>query len=154
MTTFAQRNRPHQDAQDAIHVALELRGLRVERTGWETLTGEQQDHMTTSWPGRLRRWWPDMKVTLPDSSYVYADVKTSSLGDAWSIELAALAMYGLIEARLGVMVVVIFRDMTCNYATDLVPSHVQTRPFKTKNGSGTAYALVPKRDQLPIDVMF
>lgn len=143
---FDDRNGSHAIVLEQTERALQARGFTVARTGQEWATPPEH-------PGRLRAWWPDLLATRGPYGRLYVDAK-SDVGNTanYSIELAALACYGIVVARFRVEVVVVFPGGACNYAMDLCPLGVMTRA--SDKGSGTAYVLVRKDDQKPFEAIF
>jgi hypothetical protein len=143
MTGFAERDKDHAEHLERVRRALHARGFEVEDAGWERRPEAERQELIEQWPKALWRWWPDLLATRGPFGRMLVDAKAELRDDTanYSIELAALALYAMIEARMRTAVVVVFPGGACDYARDLNPVSVQTRG---NGGSGTAFVLVRK----------
>jgi hypothetical protein len=154
VSTHAERDAAHEAHKRDVVRALEARGFIVESTGFELLNLPQRIAARRAWPGELRRWWPDLRARRGPFGCFWVDAKSDIRADTenYSVELAALACYGVLDARLRQTVVLVWPSGACNYSTHLTPVHVETRGGP--NGSGTAFVLVRKSDQRSFDDIF
>ena len=145
--SFKERNKGHGMHLDDVIQALGARN-------WETELVGQEFQTPPDLLGVMGRWMPDVLATRGPYGAMYVDAKddNSPTTKNYSIELAALACYGMVRARFGREVVLVWPGGTCNYASDLRPTRVETRA--PERGSGTAFVLVKEDDQRSMDDVF
>jgi hypothetical protein len=154
--------------QDRIHhggghehvVAEELRrrGWRVQPWGQGLFTDETRVALNAIRPVSYWRWIPDL-IAVRGDRVVLIDPKSElKRTDNHAVEMSAWQAH-LIMRPLGLRVVYVFSDLTCNTPEGL-------RPFRwvlpdgsggrveTADGSGTAFVLVRRCDQIPLDQWF
>lgn len=109
-------------------------------------------------PVVLWRWIPDM-IAVKGNRVALVDPKSELRNDTanFAVEINALQAHRAMSP-LGLRIVYVFGDMSCNFPEDLVavgrfmPDVGSQRV--AANGSGTPFVLVRKHDQLPMDKLF
>jgi hypothetical protein len=135
--------------------ALDVRGWLVQPWGQGLIREEIRAAMVTRWPPVLWRWIPDL-IAVRGRQLALVDPKTSLRSDTpnFAIEQSALIAHQIM-ANLGLQIVYVFADLSCNEVRHLKIEHRTLDSHRlTTGGSGTPYVLVRKADQRPLDDIF
>lgn len=154
--------------QDRLHIGqtherrvqaeLERRGWYVQPWGQGLLHERVRQALNDKAPVVLWRWIPDL-IAVKEPRICLIDPKSDYRSDTpnFSIEISAIQAHRAMSC-LGLRVVYVFADMSCNTPEDLRPIRWEMpdpgRRRVAANGSGTPYALVRKSDQHPLDKWF
>jgi hypothetical protein len=159
--TFAERKHLAESHEFAIRVELERRGWTVEPFGIALLSDHMRQALRQVQPLALWRWLPDLIATR-DRRTVLVDGKDEQRNDTpnFAVEETAILAHRTM-ATLGVPIVYVFSDMSCNFNCDdllnqgrrVGPTHGGSR-VQGAAGSGTPFWLLPKRHQLHLDEVF
>ena len=139
----------------AVTDALADRGWLVQPWGQGLIREEIRAALVTRYPPVLWRWIPDL-IAVKGKTVVLVDPKTSLRSDTpnFAIEQSALIAHQIM-ANLGLQIVYVFADLTCNEVRHLKIAHrtLDSQRLAT-GGSGTPFVLVRKADQRPLDDVF
>jgi len=142
--------------ESAVKERLEAYGWTVQAWGQGLITEEIRAAMYAKYPPVLWRWIPDL-IAVRGRVVVLIDPKSSERLDTpnFSIEQSALIAHQIM-ANLGLLIVYVFADFTCNSVQHLQIAYQSlNEPGRVKTGgSGTPYVLVRKADQRPFDEIF
>lgn len=146
--------------EEAVGQKLESHGWLVHPWGQglfaDDETGEQvRAALVLHQPKTMWRWIPDL-IAVRNQRVYLVDPKTDLRQDTpnFSIEVDAY-MAHLAMSSLGLPVVYVWQDFTCNTPIGLQPHRWELEPQRGKvGGSGTPYALIRKADQLPFAAIF
>jgi hypothetical protein len=111
--------------------------------------------LVTHEPKTFWRWIPDL-IAVQGNKIRLVDPKHDERADTenFSIEVDAYMAHQAMRG-LGLPIVYVWQDMTCNTPAGLFVHRWELVPQRGKNrGSGTPYALVYKADQHPLEWAF
>ncbi len=111
--------------------------------------------LVTREPKTLWRWIPDL-IAVKGSQIYLVDPKTDLRSDTpnFSLEVDAYMAHSMMRC-LGLPIVYVWQDFTCNAPHRLRPVRWQLEPQRGEvRGSGTPFVLVRKVDQLPFEAVF
>ena len=147
-----------------VGLSLEARGWHVHPWGQGILSAEVRSafyELDRDKDVLLWRWLPDM-IAVKGDRILLVEAKAEHERNAdtphFSIELRCV-MAQLAMKPLGLPSVIVWANGYCNYTENLrvidyrMPSGTGRR-VRDANGSGTAFALVRKDEQLPMDDIF
>lgn len=139
----------------AVTEWLAARRWLVQPWGQGLIREEIRAALGTRWPPVLWRWIPDL-IAVRGRQVVLVDPKTSLRNDTpnFAIEQSAVIAHSIM-AHLGLQIVYVFADFSCNEVRHLKIAHrtMDSERLMT-GGSGTPYVLVRKADQRPFDDIF
>lgn len=139
----------------AVTEMLAARRWVVQPWGQGLIREEIRAALVTRWPPVLWRWIPDL-IAVRGKQVVLVDPKTSLRNDTpnFSIEQNALLAHSIM-AHLGLQIVYVFADFSCNEVRYLKIEHRTMDSHRLMTGgSGTPYVLVRKADQRAFDDIF
>lgn len=137
---------------------LEQRGWSVDPFGQGLFSDEIRTALQSRHPVVQWRWIPDL-IASRGRSVCLVDPKWDTRPDTayFAIEQAALMAHAAMS-MLGLRIVYVFGDLTCNCHEDIrVVEWIGPAPGGRRiatRGSGTPMALVLKSDQHPLDALF
>ena len=144
--------------EQAVRDALTARGWFVQEWGQGVLDARVRQALNDRSPIVLWRWLPDL-IAIKGQRVVLVDPKTdiNKSTPNFSIEISAIQAHCGMRF-LGLRIVYVFEDMTCNTPENLEPVKWWMpdpgRDRVAAGGSGTPFALVRKSDQVPLDTWF
>lgn len=148
--------------EQKVQRSLEARGWHVSPWGQGVLSDEVRQAFIERDAGidvLLWRWLPDMIAVRGRDTFL-VEAKTEQRTDTanFAIEIRCIAAQ-LAMKPLGLDTYIVWADGTCNRPQDLRPVDIilpngRGRRVVDVNGSGTAFALVLKSEQLPMDQVF
>lgn len=114
--------------------------------------------LTSKTPEVLWRWIPDL-IAVRGARVLLVDPKSQNNPEAptIAIEINAVQAHQAMSP-LGLRVVYVFGDLSCNYAERLQPIKWHTpdpgRSRVVARGSGTPYMVIRRSEQIPLDQLF
>jgi hypothetical protein len=141
--------------EEAVQERLEQYGWTVQPWGQGLLTDEIRAAWQRHYPPVQWRWIPDL-IAVRGTRLVLVDPKWDASPESpnFSIEQDAIMAHRAM-AQLGLRIVYVFGDFSCNTPEGLVIAHRSLGAERERNGgSGTPYVLVRKADQHPFEDWF
>ena len=133
---------------------IQAHGWACQKWGQGLLDDEIRMAMVAYQPKTMWRWLPDL-IAVGGRRIFLVDAKSDATTTPnFSLEVDAYMAHKAMRA-LGLPLIYVWQDMTCNTPDALKPIRWELQPQRGRNGgSGTPYLLVRKEDQRPFEWAF